>query len=173
MGFRIRPGKSRQSSSANSPQIFRTLSGSAASVRAIVDATENAVYELQAELASEEIGSSRSESMTREELEAELTRTLLTRAKDLKRQAQELMTILERAGQQLGDPASEPRDDSAQPLPFNRRSTDPGSADRLNGELPPSVWDGPERRQATADAKMPNASTGNGKLSGDNGSKES
>ena len=171
MGFRIRP--SRQSSSANSPQVFRTLSGSAASVRAIVDATEHAVYELQAEMASAEIGSPRSDLSSREELEAELTRTLLARAKDLKRQAQELMTILERAGEQLGDPAARARDDSGDPPPFNRRSTDPGSADRLNGELPSSVWDGPERRQETADAKMPNAATGNGKLNGDQGSKES
>jgi hypothetical protein len=147
--------------------MVHTLSGSAESVRAIVDATERAVHALEADIASTEIGAPRGDGNNRAELEAELVRTLLTRTKDLKREAQELAAILERAGEHLGGRAASGAQEASGPAPpFNRRSTDPGSAERLNGKLPVSAYAGPERRHSAADAKMPDAATGNGKLNG-------
>ena len=132
---------------------------SAASLSDVVAAADRAVHELQ--IAVESSSSKRAGRRARRRaFEAEIARTLLQRAEGFRAEAADLLAILERAAARLG-----PDDASAAPaqgVPFARRSTDPGGAERLKG-APPSTWRGPERRRASSDEKMPDGATGNGK----------
>ena len=135
------------------------MGGSAASLREVVAAADRAVEELEAVVdhyKPRRGSGGRSDSPT---FEAEIARTLLSRAESFRNEATELLGVLERAARKLGPEAAE--EGAPQRVPFARRSTDPGGAERLRG-APPSTWRGPERRRETSDANMPDA-TGNGK----------
>ncbi len=160
MRFRLLGGDQRSTSSASTATVAGTMSGSAASLREVVAAADRAVIELEAVVDSQP---------DRTALEAEIARTLLLRAKGFRSEAAELLQILERALQKLGPdtrPATPPKG-----LPFNRRSTDPGGAERLKG-APSSTWRGPERRRSTVDANMADRITPNGNPTANEGAKQ-
>jgi hypothetical protein len=157
----------RGASNAASPTdsiVPGALSGAAAHLRAIVTATDRAVEHLEGVSADHRTGTGGRSKDHGQAIEAGLVDTLVSRARDLRDDAEQLMQVLESSLRTLGaDPellrATSPH---AEPLPFARRSTDPGGHERLQG-APGRDWLGPERRRAGTGANMPESATGNGK----------
>ncbi len=160
MGFRLLGWEWRGEASTSDVAVSGLMGESAASLREVVVAADRAVHELQIAVDSSRSRRGGAGEANRSAVEAEIARTLLQRAEGFRKDAAELLAILERAAAKLGP--GDAGSDSPQAMPFARRSTDPGGAERLKG-APPSTWRGPERRGASSDAKMPDGATGNGK----------
>ena len=161
MGFRLLGRDQKSEASVSSVNVTGTMHGSAARLRDVVAATDQAVDELERVVQSQKPSQGEGSKPDRSALEAELAKSLLVRAQGFRNEASELLQILERAVAKLGPPPGDPGTTSTQGAPFARRSTDPGGAERLRG-APPSTWRGPERRRPTPDEKMTDHATGNG-----------